>query len=64
MLSASWSLQHGFVSLPKSSKRERLIENVDVGSIDISPDDMMAMDNLDEHLVTDWYDSPSDSEPI
>ncbi|KAB5576111.1 aldo-keto reductase family 1 member E1 [Coniochaeta sp. 2T2.1] len=49
-----WSLQHGFVSLPKSSKRERLVENVDVGGINISPDDMTAMDKLDEHLVTDW----------
>lgn len=50
----SWSLQHGFVCLPKSSKRDRLIENVDVARLDISPDDMAALDNLDEHLVTDW----------
>lgn len=49
-----WSLQHGFVSLPKSSKRDRLMENADVGGIDISDDDLAALDKLDEHLVTDW----------
>jgi hypothetical protein len=52
--SRSWSLQHGFVSLPKSSRRDRLLENVDVGGFNISSDDMATLDNLDEHLVTDW----------
>lgn len=50
----SWSLQHGFASLPKSTKRERLLENADVGGINISPEDMAELDGLDEHLVTDW----------
>ncbi|KAH8909237.1 Aldo/keto reductase [Coniochaeta sp. PMI_546] len=54
-----WSLQHGFVSLPKSSRRDRLVENVDVGGLNISADDMAALDNLDEHLVTDW--DPTDA---
>ncbi|KAI1338630.1 aldo-keto reductase family 1 member E1 [Xylariaceae sp. FL0016] len=49
-----WSLQHGLVPLPKSVKRERLAENVDVGACEISDADMQRMDELDEYLVTDW----------
>lgn len=30
------------------------MENADVGGIDISDDDLAALDKLDEHLVTDW----------
>lgn len=40
--------------MPKSTKLERLVENVDVGRVNISPDDMAMLDSLDEHLVTDW----------
>ncbi|KAH7374475.1 aldo-keto reductase family 1 member E1 [Plectosphaerella cucumerina] len=49
-----WSLQHNFVTLPKSSRKERLIENASVNGFEISADDMKAMDDLDEGLVTDW----------
>ena len=49
-----WSLQHGFVPLPKSITRERIIENGDVGSFEIGGADMKMMDGLDEYLVTDW----------
>ena len=42
------------VPLPKSSTRERLIANSDVTAFTISADDMAAMDDLDEDLVTDW----------
>lgn len=41
--------------LPKSVRRERLIDNVKVGGFEISEEDMAKMDDLDEHLVTDWY---------
>ncbi|CAJ2500933.1 Uu.00g037860.m01.CDS01 [Anthostomella pinea] len=54
-----WSLQHGLVPLPKSVKRERLLENVNVGFIEISDADMQRMDQLDEVLVTDW--DPTDA---
>lgn len=46
-----WSLQHGYVSLPKSSSKKRIIENADVGGDEISREDMMAMDGLDEYYV-------------
>ncbi|KAI0102332.1 aldo-keto reductase family 1 member E1 [Hypoxylon sp. NC0597] len=54
-----WSLQHGLVPLPKSAKRERLLENVQVGGFEISDTDMEKMDGLDEKLVTDW--DPTDA---
>lgn len=47
-------MQHEFVTLPKSSKRERIVENVDVGGFEISQEDMERMNGLDEKLVTDW----------
>ena len=49
-----WSLQHGFVPIPKSVTKERIIANGDVGGFEIDSADMMTMDGLDEYLVTDW----------
>lgn len=49
-----WSLQHGLVPLPKSSKRERIAENAEVANFELSKEDMKVMDGLDEYLVTDW----------
>ena len=47
-----WSLQHGYVPLPKSVKKERIIENSEVGGFEIEDGDMETMDGLDEYLVT------------
>jgi diketogulonate reductase-like aldo/keto reductase len=47
-----WSLQHGYVPLPKSSKRDRIVENANIGGFSINDEDMHAMDGLDEYLVT------------
>lgn len=49
-----WSLQHGYVPLPKSTKKERIIENGNVTAFNIDADDMKVLDGLDEYLVTDW----------
>ncbi|KAF2809460.1 aldo-keto reductase family 1 member E1 [Mytilinidion resinicola] len=49
-----WSLQHGYVPLPKSVKQTRIVENADIGGFAIGAEDMAAMDALDEYLVTDW----------
>lgn len=51
-LMVRWSLQHGYVPLPKSIKKERIIANVQVEEFDIEPEDMKIMDGLDEYLVT------------
>ncbi|KAK5133961.1 hypothetical protein LTR08_007081 [Meristemomyces frigidus] len=53
-LMVRWSLQHGFVPLPKSVRKERIVENGQVGSFSIEDADVKRMDGLDEYLVTDW----------
>ena len=53
-LMVRWSLQHGYVPLPKSVKQNRIVENAQIGGFDISKEDMAKMDGLDEYLVTDW----------
>lgn len=52
--SVRWSLQNNMITLPKSVKKERLIENVDVNGFEISDSDLTEMEKLDEGLVTDW----------
>ncbi|KAJ4324405.1 hypothetical protein N0V94_001302 [Neodidymelliopsis sp. IMI 364377] len=47
-----WSLQHGYVPLPKSVKKERIVENSQIGGFEIEENDMKTMDGLDEYLVT------------
>lgn len=49
-----WSLQHGYVPLPKSVSRERIKANGDISHFEITAQDMQSMDALDEYLVTDW----------
>lgn len=41
-----WSLQHGFLPLPKSSTLSRAAENADVFDFEISEEDMKVMDGL------------------
>ncbi|KAK3112451.1 hypothetical protein LTR53_011265 [Teratosphaeriaceae sp. CCFEE 6253] len=53
-LMVRWSLQKGYVPLPKSVRRERIVENGGVGGFAISQGDVNRMGALDEYLVTDW----------
>ncbi|KAL1304588.1 hypothetical protein AAFC00_003558 [Neodothiora populina] len=53
-LMVTWNCQHGFVPLPKSTKKERIAENADISRITIEESDMKTLDGLDEYLVTDW----------
>jgi diketogulonate reductase-like aldo/keto reductase len=52
-LMVRWSLQHGYICLPKSVRKERIAENADIGWFEISPADIETMDALDEYLVTE-----------
>jgi diketogulonate reductase-like aldo/keto reductase len=47
-----WSLQHGYVPLPKSVTKNRIAENAQIGGFEIDQFDMKTMDGLDEYLVT------------
>ena len=49
-----WALQHDFVVIPKSAKRQRIIENADVFDFAISAADMQTLDSLNENLRTCW----------
>jgi diketogulonate reductase-like aldo/keto reductase len=54
-LMVKWSLQKGYVALPKSVKRERIVENASVGGFVIEQADVEKMDALDEGLVTGGF---------
>ena len=49
-----WSLQHGFIPLPKSVTKERIEANGQISHFEIVDADMKTMHGLDEYLVTDW----------
>ena len=49
-----WGLQHGWVSLPKSKRKERIVENAEVFDFEISSEDMRDLDALNEGLHTSW----------
>jgi diketogulonate reductase-like aldo/keto reductase len=41
-----WHLEHGFVVIPKSARRERIQENFDVGGFQLAPPDVARIDQL------------------
>lgn len=49
-----WSLQHGCVALPKSTHQERIIENSQVFDFSLSPEEMAALDSLNENYRACW----------
>jgi diketogulonate reductase-like aldo/keto reductase len=50
-----WSLQRGFVTIPKSAKRERIIENAAVFDFSLNAEQMEVLDaaNEDNHVTWD-----------
>lgn len=55
-----WSLQHGFLPLPKSVHPEYIKANSDVFDFEISPEDMKSLDNL--HGVAKTAQDPDKAE--
>jgi len=49
-----WSLQKGFVVIPKSSNEQRIIENAGVFDFELEDSVMSQLDDLDEGLRTAW----------
>lgn len=41
-----WSLQHGFLPLPKSTHKERIIANTELFDFELAPEDVAALDAL------------------
>ncbi|SDJ41750.1 aldo/keto reductase [Salimicrobium halophilum] len=55
-----WELQHGIITIPKSTKRQRQKENAEVFDFELSPEDMNEVDemNRDERLSKHPDDFP------
>ncbi|KAJ3340415.1 hypothetical protein HDU93_007022 [Gonapodya sp. JEL0774] len=49
-----WGIQKGYVSIPKSVRRNRILENGDVFTWKLAQEDVEEMDSWDEYLVMDW----------
>ena len=49
-----WSLQKGFVPLPRSSNADRIAENAAVFDFELDDAQVAALDALDENLTTGW----------
>jgi diketogulonate reductase-like aldo/keto reductase len=49
-----WSLQKGFIVLPRSSNPRRIAENADVFGFELDEARMAELDGLDEGLTTGW----------
>lgn len=53
-LMVRWSLQRGFIPLPKSVSKDRIEANGNISFFEIKKEDMSKLTGLDEYLVTDW----------
>ena len=49
-----WSLQHRFITIPKSTHQGRIEENADVFDFELGTEEMERLDALDEDLTTSW----------
>jgi len=49
-----WGLQHGLVILPKSTRAERIKQNLDLDGFAMDEAVMARLDALEENLVTGW----------
>lgn len=57
-----WSLQKGFIPLPKSVRAERQAVNLDVFGFELDQQDMDTLDKLECHGVTAW--DPISQDPV
>ncbi|BFZ62520.1 hypothetical protein YB2330_003619 [Saitoella coloradoensis] len=55
-----WSLEKGYVPLPKSVREARMKENADVFGWGLEDEDVKALDGCDEYLITDWDPTNAD----
>ncbi|RHX88567.1 aldo/keto reductase [Leptospira stimsonii] len=49
-----WAIEQNIVVIPKSTKKERIIENANVFDFKISEEDMKILNSLDENFRTCW----------
>ncbi len=46
-----WSIQRGIVTIPKSTHKDRIIQNFDIFDFELTEDDMQAIGKLDENKL-------------
>lgn len=49
-----WAIQHGIAVIPKSVRRERIVENAAIFDFELDPEQMASLDALDENFRTCW----------
>ena len=49
-----WALQHGVVVIPKSTQPDRIAENARIFDFELSPEEVSALDGLDEGFRSSW----------
>ncbi|KAK4705502.1 hypothetical protein P7C70_g703, partial [Phenoliferia sp. Uapishka_3] len=49
-----YGLDRGFVVIPKSTKKERIVDNANVFDFTLEMGDVEKLTSLDEFLITDW----------
>ncbi|GJJ13744.1 hypothetical protein Clacol_008000 [Clathrus columnatus] len=49
-----WNIQKGHAPIPKSVRKDRIIENSSIFDWELSDEDMNYLEDLNEDLVTDW----------
>jgi diketogulonate reductase-like aldo/keto reductase len=55
-----WAIDHDLVVIPKSARKERIIENADVFDFELDKDDMKILDNLNEDFRVSWDPTTAD----
>ncbi|KAH8833232.1 Aldo/keto reductase [Flagelloscypha sp. PMI_526] len=49
-----YSIQKGYIPLPKSASKSRIVSNTQIFDFEIESTEMQELDGLNEDLVTDW----------
>ena len=49
-----WAIDHDLVVIPKSARKERIIENANVFDFELDKDDLKILDNLNEDYRVAW----------
>ncbi len=49
-----WCLQHNVVAIPKTSRKERILENSKVFDFELKTEEMLQLDSLSEDMRTNW----------
>lgn len=55
-----WAIEHDLVVIPKSARKKRIIENVNVFNFELDKSDMKILNNLDEGFRVSWDPTKTD----